>query len=218
MAGLFITLFTLQPASLWAQSGRGRPRVNPPSAATAPPVPVTIPADAAAVKQEQNGFVSRMVLRNGITVVIDEQHSLPIAAAVACVRTNDKTPDSRLISALVQRIVLRGTNSRPAGRALADIRALGGRLDAFTASDASVFAAVAPSNKLKETLAVQSDLIKDALFAPEDVRSELQLASDEVKALGVLNTDEPGLAQADVDSPDYDRFIAADPTAIDSMT
>jgi len=216
-AGLLLPIIGLQTLVVSAQSGRGRPRVAPPST-TAPPPPVTIPADAAVVKQEQNGFTSRVVLRNGITVIVDEQHSLPIAAAVACVRRTDKSADARLVSALVQRIILRGTVTRPQGKAVADLRALGGQLDAFITQDASVLAAVGPSSKLKETLAIQSDLVRNALLDAEDVRRELQLASDELKAFGNLSSDSTRLARAQLDQNDDPWPIKATESNISSVT
>lgn len=216
-AGLLLPIIGLQTLVVYAQSGRGRPRVAPPST-TAPPPPVTIPADAAVVKQEQNGFTSRVVLRNGITVIVDEQHSLPIAAAVACVRRTDKSADARLVSALVQRIILRGTVTRPQGKAVADLRALGGQLDAFITQDASVLAAVGPSSKLKETLAIQSDLVRNALLDAEDVRRELQLASDELKAFGNLSSDSTRLARAQLDQNDDPWPIKATESNISSVT
>ena len=87
-----ITLMTTTLASpALSQSGRGRPKVPEPSPTISKPPPViNIPAAAAVTKQEQTGTTSRFVLLNGITVIISEHHSTPIAAAVACFKAGTR--------------------------------------------------------------------------------------------------------------------------------
>ena len=75
---------TLLGTQTLAQSGRGRPKVPQPTSTTAQPAPVVnVPAATAVTNKEQLGNASRFVLRNGITVIIHEHHSSPLAAIVA---------------------------------------------------------------------------------------------------------------------------------------
>src|SRR4029078_1384024 len=110
-----------------AQSGRGRPKVEQPSSTTATPAkPVNIPATAAVVKQEQIGTSSRFVLRNGMTIVVNEHHATPIAAAVAYFKASPSDEPWTLNGAaeLLERMIFKGTILRPGEHAGADLRAL----------------------------------------------------------------------------------------------
>src|SRR4030095_1387173 len=111
-----------------SQSGRTRPKVAPPrSPANEPPPVINVPAAAAVAKQEQAGTTSRFVLRNGITVIINEHHSAPIAALVARFKASpiDEPWSLSARAKLIDRILLRGTLQRPGNRAVSDLRTLG---------------------------------------------------------------------------------------------
>src|SRR4030095_9013548 len=104
------------------QSGRGRPKVPQPPATTnaQPPLSISIPAAAAVTTKEQIGTSSRFVLRNGITVIISEHHSTPIAAAVARFKARpiDEPWSMSAAGRLMERLILKGTLLRPGDRAV----------------------------------------------------------------------------------------------------
>jgi predicted Zn-dependent peptidase len=141
-----------------AQSGRGRPKVPQPSSTTSQPAPVIkVPATAAVT-------TSRFVLRNGITVIISEQHSTAIAAAVARFKAGavDEPWSMSNTARLMGRMILRGTVLRPGERAVAALRALGASVEASTSYDGATFSVVAPSDKLKAALGIQADMLQNS--------------------------------------------------------
>ena len=170
-----------------SQSGRTRPKVAQPNAPTNEPPPVIkVPAAAAVAKQEQVGTSSRFVLRNGITVIINEHHSTPLAALVARFKAGSLdepwalSPPARL----VERMILRGTTQRPGNRALSDLRALGASIESGTAYDGTAFSIVLPSEKLKEALLINSDMLQSPAFDAEAFRREVKLLSDRQRRVG----------------------------------
>ena len=183
-----ITLTTTLLAPALSQSGRGRPKVPQPSpTTTTQPQPINVPAEAAVVKQEQAGTTSRFVLRNGITVVISEHHATPIAAAVAYFKAG-ATDDAWSMSGaaqLLERMILKGTVLRPADRAIADLRALGASIETSTSYDGAAYSVVSPSDKIKDALTIQADMLQNPSLDAEALRREIPLLFEEEKRAGV---------------------------------
>ena len=163
-----------------SQSGRTRPKVAPPtSPANEPPPVINVPAAAAVAKQEQAGTTSRFVLRNGITVIINEHHSTPIAALVARFKASplDEPWSLSTRAKLVDRILLRGTLQRPGNRAISDLRALGASIQSHTTYDGATYSIVVPSEKLKDALLIQSDIFQNPAFDNEALQRETRMLS-----------------------------------------
>ena len=175
---------TTLAAPALSQSGRGRPKIPQPSPTTSQPSPiVNVPAATAVTKQEQTGTTSRFLLQNGITVVISEHHSTPIAAAVACFKagTLDEPWSMSPVARLVGRMMLKGTVLRPGDRAVSDLRALGALVEAGTSYDGAEYSVVAQSDKLKDALGIQADMLQNSSIDAESMRREIQLVIDEEK-------------------------------------
>jgi zinc protease len=138
-------------------------------------------------KQEQVGTTSRFVLRNGITVIINEHHSTPLAALVARFKAGPSDEPWSLSAAarVVDRMILRGTILRPGNRALSDLRALGATIEAGTTYDGATYSIVVPSEKLKDALLIQSDMLQNPAFDSEALRREVKLLSERQKRAGI---------------------------------
>lgn len=179
-----IVAATMLTAPGLAQSGRGRPKVpqTSPTASQPPPI-INVPAAAAVTNKEQVGTTSRFVLRNGITVIISEHHSTPIAAAVALFKAGalEEPWSMSAVARLVGRMILKGTVLRPGDHAVADLRALGASAGAGTSYDGAAYSVVAPSDKLKAALGIQADMLQNSAFVAESVRREIQLLFEEDK-------------------------------------
>lgn len=156
----FIILITLivaaSPVSVRSQSGRGRPRVPPREATPPPPAPIKVPEAAMVVKQEQSGNTSRFTLRNGMTVIISEQHAAPIVAAVAHfkVGTADEPAGVSGIARLLGRIIVDDARARKVGAVI----------DGGASFEGSYYQVVAPPEKFKEALAVQASTVQNPPF------------------------------------------------------
>ena len=167
---VIILTTTILPASARSQSGRGRPKVPTTGNTTAPP-PVNVPEAAAVVKQEQAGNVSRFVLRNGMTVIISEQHAAPIVASVAYFKAGAGDEPDRMtgVARLLQRMILRR------GRAAA------GLIDGETSYDSSSYYFTVTPENIKVALAAQADAVQNPSFDPDELRRESSLVIEEEK-------------------------------------
>src|SRR5215813_11243765 len=182
---ILITTTLTSPAV--SQSGRTRPRVAQPAPpANQPPPVINVPAAAAVAKQEQVGTTSRFVLRNGMTVIINEHHSSPLAAFVARFKAGSVDEPWALSAParLVERMILRGTIQRPGNRALSDLRALGASIESGTGYDGTAYSIVLPSEKLKEALLINSDMLQNPVFDREAIRREVKLLSEKQRRVG----------------------------------
>ncbi|MEN3332325.1 MAG: zinc protease [Blastocatellia bacterium] len=187
----FVSVITLVMTSLAgtaaAQSGRTRPRVSPPGTNAPPVEPVKIPAAAVVVKQEQVGSASRFVLQNGVTVIIKELHSAPLVAVQASFSAGaNQEPETQTgIARLLQRMVLKGTVLRP--RALQDMRAIGGVVEANISYQSTAYSVIAPASKLQEAMGIQSDLLINPALDGEALRREIPLIiAEEKRRAGLL--------------------------------
>jgi zinc protease len=220
-----ILLSTLLPAAALSQSGRGRPRVSQPSPSASQPEPVTVPAATAVTSQEQAGTTSRFVLHNGMTVIISEQHATPLTAAVACFKAGSlREPAMNAVAKLVERMVLRGTVQRPGDRAVADLSALGASIEATTSYDGSVYSLLASSEKFKDALAIQADMLQKPSLDGDAMAEEIPLVIEEGK-LGAAQSEGPTMVsqvlatrKAEVGDQALARLMSFDDPAAYSMT
>lgn len=184
---IFILITTTLVGPALSQSGRGRPKIPQPSTTTSQPPPViNVPAAAAVIKQEQAGTTSRFVLRNGITIIISEHHATPIAAAVAYFKAGilDEPWSMSGTHQLVERMIFNGTVLRPGDRAVADLRALGASLEARTSYDGAAYSLVAPSDKIKDALTIQADMLQNPKVDAEAMRREIAMLIEETRRPG----------------------------------
>ncbi|HEX8090195.1 MAG TPA: insulinase family protein, partial [Blastocatellia bacterium] len=165
---------TILPGPVRSQSGRGRPKVAPPGSTTPSPELVNVPAATAVIKQEQAGNTWRFVLRNGMTVIIGEQHATPIVAAVAYFKVGalDEPVAATGIARLLQHMVLR---RMPSGAGL---------IDGDTSYDSSGYYFTTSPDKVKDALTIQANAIQNPLFNPDEVRREIPLAIEEERMFG----------------------------------
>ena len=180
-----LLIASLLPVRAWPQSGRGRPRVPVRDPSTVPPPP-TIPEASTVVKQEQAGNTSRFILKNGLTVVISEHHSAPLAAAITCFKVGirDEPAETPGIARLLQRIVLRGALEGPVTPSALDPRTLGNLIGADVGFDATYYYAIAPSTKIKQVLAFQAAMIQEPGLAPNQLQREVAALIEEDRCNG----------------------------------
>ncbi len=207
---LIILTSTILTNTAFAQSGRGRPKVAPP-ASPAPATPlevINIPASAAVIKQEQAGTLSRFVLRNGITLVISEQHATAIAAAVAYFKADPLDgPAAASVSRLLARATLGGSVLRPDGRSVAELRALGAQIEGAVLNDGTAYSLLSSPEKINDALAILADTLQNPALDSATIRREIPFVIEEQKRTNALSLNSFGVTQlsrpnlTDFDSP-----------------
>lgn len=114
-------------------------------------------------EREDKGNRSRVVLRNGLTVVIEERALHPLAAAVIHVKSGsaDEADETPALARLVARLSVRETATRSAGEVARQIRLLGGRLSFRADSHGTSYSAIGPAESLLRILEVQADMVRN---------------------------------------------------------
>lgn len=128
------------------------------------------------------GFeVKKVVLPNGLRVLIREDHSAPVAAIYTHVLAGyfDEPDEWVGISHVLEHMYFKGTPSRGPGEIAQATKSAGGYLNASTIYDHTQYYTVVPSSSFTQGLDIQSDALLNSLIDEEELRKELQVIIQE---------------------------------------
>ncbi|MBS1813091.1 MAG: insulinase family protein [Acidobacteria bacterium] len=183
--GNLITPFTTS-----AQSGRSKnaPPPPPPKPTTQQPPPVTktilnLPEGGKVVKYETDGATARFVLKNGLTVIIRERHSTPLAAVTTYVKAGyfNEPDETAGLAHLMEHMFFKGTATRPVGTIDTETAQLGGVLNASTSYEKTSYYTIAPAESLPKVLEIQADMLQNPVFDAEELKKEALVVIQESK-------------------------------------
>ncbi len=150
-----------------------------------------LPAGHSSLERFSPPPVVRQVLPNGLVVLIQEDHSQPLVAYHAVVRTGSATEGPYLgtgVSHVLEHMLFKGTARRPVGRIEQEARSYGGTTQGFTTADTTSYQV----SVNREFWAEAADLLVDALFHPsldaQEFLKEREVVLRELK----LRADDPG--------------------------
>jgi zinc protease len=132
---------------------------------------------------------TKVILENGLTIIVKEVHSAPIAAIDIRVTVGaiNEPPDQAGISHFVEHMIFKGTESRAVGEIAREIQAVGGNLNGWTSLDSTHYSVVVPSEYIKLALDVEADAIQNSSFDPEEIERERNVILEEIR----LSRDNP---------------------------
>ena len=84
----------------------------------------------------------KWILPNGLTVIVQEDHSAPVASVQAWCATGSIDEDQHLgagLSHILEHMLFKGTNTRSANQIAQSIQDVGGYINAYTSFDRTVF-------------------------------------------------------------------------------
>jgi zinc protease len=124
---------------------------------------------------------TKVKLDNGLTLIVKEVHSSPIAAVDIWVGTGVKneTPDETGISHFFEHMLFKGTAKRQVGEIAQEIKAVGGYQNAQTSLDTTHYFVVVPSEKINLAMDVEADAIMNSTFDPQEIDRERQVILEE---------------------------------------
>jgi zinc protease len=127
--------------------------------------------------------VTRTVLDNGMTVLIEERHAAPVVTINTWVRTGYfNEPDSLTgISHLLEHMFFKGTEKREVGELREDTKRLGGYLNGGTIYEYTNYYTVLPSRFVQEGLEIQSDALWNSVIDSAELAKEKKVVIQEVK-------------------------------------
>ncbi len=126
--------------------------------------------------------MTRHTLKNGLEVLIEEDHARKIAAAEFWVRVGsaDEECFERGIGHLIEHMAFKGTPRRGVGQIAREIEALGGEINAYTSWDETVFHIAAPSTEIAHILDILVDAVFHPTIDPEELEREKQVILEEI--------------------------------------
>jgi zinc protease len=113
-------------------------------------------------------------LDNGLTVLLQESHTVPIATFWVWYRvgSRNETPGLTGISHWVEHMLFKGTPTHPKGTLTRYIDRLGGRWNAFTWKDYTAYHEVLPAEHLDVAIRLEADRMANTIMDPSEVDSE----------------------------------------------
>ena len=148
--------------------------------------------------------VVRELLPNGLTLLVQPDHSAPVVSVVTHVKAGffDEPDRWTGISHVLEHMFFKGTTRRGVGAIARETKAAGGYLNAGTGYDHTSYFTVLPASGLAAALDIQSDALRNSVIDPDELARELQVIIQEAKR----KRDTPGaVAQETLHEIMFDR-------------
>ena len=131
--------------------------------------------------REDQGQTTKVILQNGLTVIIREQQAVPLASITTFVKAGYFDENDRIsgISHVIEHMFFKGTSKRPVGEIARETKALGGYLNAYTYYDRTVYHTVVPAENVKQALEIQADALWHPAFDAEELKREIEVVLQE---------------------------------------
>ncbi|MGH7510640.1 MAG: M16 family metallopeptidase, partial [Gemmatimonadales bacterium] len=127
--------------------------------------------------------VHREVLPNGLTLLVQPDHSAPVVSVVTHVKAGffDEPDRWTGISHVLEHMFFKGTARRGVGAIARETKAAGGYLNAATGYDHTSYFTVLPASGLEAALDIQSDALRSSVLDSGELARELQVIIQEAK-------------------------------------
>lgn len=118
--------------------------------------------------------VHRIVLDNGLTVLLQETHAAPVATCWIWYRVGgrNEVPGLTGISHWTEHMMFKGTPAFAKGEIMRLVNKNGGVLNGFTSQDCTVYFETLPADRIELGLRIEADRMANSVFDPDEVESE----------------------------------------------
>ncbi len=147
--------------------------------------------DPVDVLKASNEGVRRVVLDNGMTVLLKEDRSAPMAAVQFWVGAGSIHESEQLgggLSHYLEHMIFKGTATRGPGEVSKEIADAGGDINAYTSTDRTVFHTSLPAARWQVGL----DVLADAVFNPAFPEDEWAREREVILREYAMGEDDPG--------------------------
>jgi zinc protease len=127
--------------------------------------------------------ITKYKLDNGLTVILEENHSSPVVAVNVWVKTGSacEIEGEYGLAHVHEHMLFKGTEKRNVGEIARVIEGDGGDINAFTSFDETVYYVVIASRFLDTALDVLSDAMQNSTFDPQELNRELEVVVEEIR-------------------------------------
>jgi zinc protease len=117
-------------------------------------------------------------LRNGLTIIVEEDHSAPVASLQAWCQTGSVHEDRHLgagLSHILEHMLFKGTEHRTTSEFALRVQDQGGYINAYTSYDRTVFWIDIPSKGVTTALDLLADAMMNSTLPPLEYRKEQEV-------------------------------------------
>src|SRR5262245_32306300 len=131
--------------------------------------------------RDDQGQATKVILKNGLTVLVREQQAVPLASITTFVKAGYFDEDDRIsgISHVIEHMFFKGTSKRAVGEIARQTQALGGYLNAYTYYDRTVYHTEMPAENLKKALEIQADALWNSTYDANELKKEIEVVLQE---------------------------------------
>jgi len=132
------------------------------------------------VKDQPTRFTT---LPNGLDVLLRETHSAPVAEIqIWCkVGSADEAPGEEGLAHFHEHMMFKGTERRGLGEIAGEVEGVGGRINAYTSFDQTVYYTTLPSAEVGTGIDVLADALQHSIFDPDEVGREVEVVLEEIR-------------------------------------
>src|SRR5262245_18936451 len=133
------------------------------------------------ISREDQGLATKVVLKNGLTVIVREQQAVPLTSITTYVKAGYFDEEDRIsgISHVIEHMFFKGTAKRPVGEIARETKTLGGYLNAYTYYDRTVYHTVVPWENAAKALDIQADALWNSTFDAQELKREIEVVLQE---------------------------------------
>ncbi len=129
--------------------------------------------DDSAVIAVPASTAQKWVLPDGLTLIVQEDRSAPVASVQAWCATGSIDEDERLgagLSHILEHMLFKGTKTRPKNAIAQKVQDVGGYINAYTSFDRTVFWIDVPKDGVGTALDILADAMMNSTLPAERVR------------------------------------------------
>ena len=148
------------------------------------------PSEDAGVITFPPSSAKKWILPDGLTVIVQEDHSAPVASVQAWCATGSIDEDEHVgagLSHILEHMLFKGTKTRTTNAIAQKIQDVGGYINAYTSFDRTVFWIDVPKDGVAAALDVLSDAMMNSTLPPEEYLKEQEVIRREF----AMNLDDP---------------------------
>src|SRR5438270_3650335 len=134
---------------------------------------------------------NKFVLPDGLTLIVKEDRSAPVASVQAWCATGSIYEDDKLgagLSHILEHMLFKGTKTQKANDIAQKIQDVGGYINAYTSFDRTVFWIDVPKDGVSSALSILSDAMMNSTLPPEEYAKEQEVIRREF-AMGLDDPD-----------------------------
>jgi zinc protease len=149
------------------------------------------PVDDSSVITFPPSSAQKWILPNGLTIIVQEDRSAPVASVQAWCATGSIDEDAHLgagLSHILEHMLFKGTKTRSTNQIAQKIQDVGGYINAYTSFDRTVFWIDVPKDGVATALDVLADAMMNSTLPPEEYQKEQEVIRREF-AMGMDDPD-----------------------------